>query len=76
MTQNILEKVTSILAKIHSGEVKPTSNLETDLHLDSLDITEAVIEIEDEYKISINDDDFKDIKTVNDMVNLIETRMK
>ena len=51
-----------------------TIKLETDiaeLGLDSLDIIEAIMGAEEKYDIEIHDDDFKHVKTVGELVEVI-----
>jgi acyl carrier protein len=43
-----------------------------DLKADSLDVVELVMEFEDEFKITIPDEDYEKIKTVGDAVKYIE----
>ena len=42
-----------------------------DLKADSLDLVELVMEFEDQFKISIPDEDYEKIKTIGDAVNYI-----
>ena len=51
-----------------------TLKLETEiaeLGLDSLDIIEAIMGAEEKYDIEIHDDDFKHVKTVGELVEVI-----
>lgn len=51
-----------------------TIKLETEiaeLGLDSLDIIEAIMGAEEKYDIEIHDDDFKHVKTVGELVEVI-----
>jgi acyl carrier protein len=43
-----------------------------DLDLDSLDIAEIILDLEDEFSISLNDADFTDVKTVRDLVHVVQ----
>lgn len=55
-----------------------TIKLETEiaeLGLDSLDIIEAIMGAEEKYDIEIHDDDFKHVKTVGELVEVIYNRM-
>ncbi len=45
-----------------------------DLEADSLDLIELVMAIEEEFGLSIEDQDVGDIKTVGDVVNYISER--
>ena len=55
-----------------------TIKLETEiaeLGLDSLDIIEAIMGAEEKYDIEIHDDDFKHVKTVGELVEVIYNRL-
>lgn len=43
-----------------------------DLYMDSLDLVEIIIECEKEFGYSITDDKVQNLKTVEDLVNLIK----
>lgn len=76
---NTLERVVkAILAcKENPGELTVTieSNLREDLDIDSLDILMLVGELEEEFDISINEDDFEDVVTVADIVAKLEAHL-
>jgi acyl carrier protein len=60
--------------------IKATSedqNLTDDLHMDSLDVLEFVIKLEDEFVIVIPDEDWEggQIKTVKQVVEYIDKRL-
>lgn len=60
------------------GEVKREDSIADDLNLDSLDIVEMVMEIEDEYGLDMdaNDDAFRKIVTVQDLIDYTEKSVK
>jgi acyl carrier protein len=45
-----------------------------DLKADSLDVVELVMEFEDEFEITIPDDDYEKIRTVGDAIDYIEEK--
>ena len=72
--EEILQRVSDVIRQVLMAEqlvVKPESNLADDLGMDSMGAVEFVNTVEDEYKISINEDEMQSIKTVNDAVNMI-----
>lgn len=72
--EEILRRVSDVIRQVLMAEqlvVKPESNLADDLGMDSMGAVEFVNTVEDEYKISINEDEMQSIKTVNDAVTLI-----
>ena len=58
---------------IDAASITPESNFK-DLNVDSLDIAEMVMTLEDEFGVTIDLEE--GINTVEDLVNLIVTRMK
>ena len=55
-------------------EIKLTSRLMEDLHVDSLDKMMIIGALEDEFFIAIDEEDFADVLTVNDIVERIKSR--
>ena len=53
-------------------EIKPESKIVDDLGADSIDVFEMVMKLEDECGIEIGEDEIAELKTVQDVVNLIE----
>jgi acyl carrier protein len=70
----IEDKVLAIVSEqlnIPREDIKLESSIQDDLKADSLDIVELVMELEDEFEVSIPDSDYEKIKTVGDAVNYI-----
>lgn len=57
-------------------EISETSHLIADLGIDSLGTMEMVADIEDTFKLTIPDDTLREINTVGDVAQAIETRLK
>ena len=75
----ILEKVQTIIAEklsIDASSITLESDLQKDFGADSLDAVEIVMAVEDEFDLSIDDEDLLEIRTVNDIVQQIEKRLK
>ena len=73
----MFEKVQQMVAEhlsIKKEKVKPESDFITDLEADSIDIVEMLISLEDTFGIEFEDSEMVDIKTVQDVVNFIESR--
>ncbi|MBW8383906.1 MAG: acyl carrier protein [Youngiibacter sp.] len=71
----IFEKVREILAKelnIPADEITMESNFSDDMGIDSLDLVQLVMELEEAFDITI--DDAEAIKTVKDAVNYVEAK--
>ncbi|MDY0363580.1 MAG: acyl carrier protein [Bacilli bacterium] len=75
----IFEKVKKLISKeLDVSETKITleTRLSEDLGADSLDAVELVMALEDEFGISVSDDDAKDLNTVKAIVEYIENNAK
>ncbi|MBC7819865.1 MAG: acyl carrier protein [Planctomycetaceae bacterium] len=71
---SVEEKVISIVSEqlgVAKEEIKLESKFVDDLKADSLDVVELVMEFEDEFEVTIPDDDYDKIKTVGDAVKYI-----
>ena len=75
----MFEKVRDMLAKqlnLKPEQITPQSDVVKDLGADSLDVVELLISLEDDYGISIPEDDIVNVKTVQDIVDMIEKTRK
>lgn len=71
------EKVIDIVSEqlgVEKAEVTRESSFVDDLKADSLDVVELVMEFEDEFGITIPDDDYDKIKTVGDAITYIDKK--
>ncbi len=71
----MFEKVRAMLAKqlnLPAEKITPESDIIKDLGADSLDVVELLISLEDDYGISIPEEDIAGVKTVRDIVDMIE----
>ncbi|MCR5562384.1 MAG: acyl carrier protein [Desulfovibrio sp.] len=74
---DISEKVTKIIVDqlgVDAAEVKPESSFVEDLGADSLDLTELIMAMEEEFDIEIADEDAQKIQKVQDAVAYIESK--
>lgn len=74
-TDTIFENVQNILVEqlgVDADAVTMDANFIDDLNADSLDIVELVIAMEQEFDISIPDEEAERIKTVGDAVRFIK----
>ena len=75
----MFEKVQAMLADalgLSASEIKPESRIIEDLGADSLDVVELLSRLEDEYGVTIPDDDVENLKTVADVSNELEKIVK
>ncbi len=74
----VFEKLADIIStrtKIKKEDITLESDFELDLKLDSLDIVELIMAIEEEFNINIPDEDIQKLKTVKDAVEYISNRI-
>lgn len=75
----VFEKCSAIIADmlgISVDDVKLDSDIVNGLGADSLDVIQMLNAMEEEYGFSFTDDEIVSIKTVGDVVALIEKRVK
>ena len=75
MADNIEEKVIEIVAEqmgVDKGEVSRETFFVNDLNADSLDTVELVMEFEDEFELSIPDEEAEKIQTVGQAIDYIK----
>lgn len=73
---SVEQRVIDIVAEqlgVDKEKIKAESNFVNDLGADSLDTVELVMELEEEFDISIPDDAAEKIQTVGEAVKHIET---
>lgn len=71
--EKIKEKIVGIIEDLGVGvEVTEESSLANDLGFDSLDVVELTINVEKEFRIDISDDEVSEVKTVKDVIDVVE----
>ena len=71
-----LEEFKKIISKrVDNQEIDENSNLRS-LGIDSLDLVEIVLEVEDMYDVSFENEELNSFKTVKDVIDAIEKRKK
>ena len=74
---NTFEKIASLMAEqlgVDKASITPDSEIIKDLGADSLDVVEMLLDLEKEYGVEISDDQAAELKTVGDIVKLIENK--
>lgn len=69
------EKVRELIAKelgVDKSTITPETRLSEDLGADSLDAVELIMAVEDEFDISVSDEDAQSIRQVKDIIKFIE----
>ena len=74
-----IETVKKMIAEqlcISTDDIKDDANIIEDLGADSLDVVELLMTFEDEFKVSIPDEKLEELKTLPQIVKLIDENMK
>ena len=74
----IQEKVCTILAEqlaVAPDKDTPAARFSEDLDADSLDLVEAVLALEEEFGVSIPEEEMEDVKTVGEAVDLVAQKL-
>ena len=75
----MFEKVKSILADqlgLKEDKIKPESRIVEDLGADSLDVVELLMTMEDDFGVSVSDEEAVNLKTVADIVKMLDGKVK
>lgn len=76
MAASVEARVKEIICEqlgVSEEEVVPTASFIEDLGADSLDLVELVMALEEEYNMEISDEDAEKIRTVQDVLNYIDS---
>lgn len=67
-------KLVSEATKIDADKINSGTSFIDDLNLDSLDIVELMMKMEEEFKVEIPEGDAEKLKTVGDVVQYLQSR--
>lgn len=73
----VADKVRKIIVEqlgVNEDQVKPEATFVEDLGADSLDLTELIMAMEEEFDVEIADDDAQKIVKVQDAIDYIQNR--
>jgi acyl carrier protein len=76
MSENTFEVVRRVLVNqlsINEDEVTPEASINDDLGADSLDAVELIMSLEEEFDLTIEATETESLKTVGDVVALIDS---
>ena len=74
LTKKIFELISDKLG-INEDEISMESDFRKDLSADSLDISELMMNFEDEFSVSVPESDMVNLKTVGDVVNYVGQKL-
>ena len=69
--QRVIDLVVEQLG-VDKDEVTLNKSFVEDFNADSLDLTELIMSLEEEFELEINEEEAEKLKTVNDVVKYIE----
>jgi acyl carrier protein len=75
---SVLEKIKKIVSEqldVDPEQVVPEASFVDDLGADSLDLTELIMAMEDEFGMEIDDEEAQKLRTVQDVINYIESKL-
>jgi len=72
MFEQIVDIISKQLSK-DAGEISLETNIMEDLGADSLDVVELLMAIEDNFGVTVPDEDVPTLKTVRDIVGYVES---
>ena len=73
----MLEKMKAIIAEqldIEESQIEETTNFKEDLGVDSLDLFELVMALEEEYDVEIPSEDLEKLLTVGDVMKYLKDK--
>jgi len=73
--EEILGKVRDTLVgefELEAGRITPEARFFEDLDLDSIDAVDLIVRLKNEYDLQVLADDFKSIRTIGDLVAVLE----
>lgn len=76
MTFDKVKQIILSELNIDPAKINLESRIAEDLGADSLDAVELIMNVEDEFGISISDEDATNIKTVGQLVSFVDSAIK
>ncbi len=73
MEEKLIEMIAEEL-NVPAEQIKPETNLKTDLNADSLDLFEMVVGLEEEYGIEIPTEDLEQLTTVQSVLDYLASK--
>ena len=74
----MFEKIRSIIAdqlKINPSEIREDVRFKDDLEIDSLDLYEVVMALEEEYDLEFPQDDLENFETIKDIMDYLASKV-
>lgn len=77
--KNMFEKIRDLIVEevgVDAEQVTMEASFKNDLHIDSLDLFEMVMTLEEEFDVEIPSEDLEEIDTVADLIAYIESHQE
>ncbi len=71
----VLKEIMIDIVGFEDDEITIDGHLYNDLDLDSLDMSQILLGLENHYKISIENDEIKNIETINELINIVNKKV-
>ena len=69
-----IQRLLSEMLEIDPEEITPETDLEEDLDMDSLDGTELLLALEEEFDLEIDEDTARGFRTVGDIIDYVSEK--
>jgi acyl carrier protein len=69
-----VKKIISAQFEVDENLISESTSFVDDLDADSIDLLELVLAFEDEFSIEIDEEDIKNIKTIGDIIEYLESK--
>ncbi|MDC6388410.1 phosphopantetheine-binding protein [Maribacter sp. PR1] len=57
------------------SEIQPTSNFITELNINSANLVDIILDVEDAFDIHLENDDMNQMQTVQDAIDIIDSKL-
>ena len=74
--QEKVVKIVSDATKVEAGNIKMETNFVDDLNLDSLDMVEMMMKMEEEFGVEIPEEKTEDLKTIGDVTKFLQSNIQ
>jgi len=79
-TENIYAKLLPIVKTylpedVNVDAITPESDLTEDLNINSVNLVDIVLDVEDAFDIELENDDIENLRTVNDAITIIKAKV-
>ncbi|MBR1453420.1 MAG: acyl carrier protein [Lachnospiraceae bacterium] len=71
MNQDSIKEIIAKHAKLNVDDIKDDLDFKKDLHLDSIDLFQIIMEVEEKFNIKVDDNELLNIHTVKDALSRI-----